>query len=227
MNLKIRNTKLSDYENIVKICKSIYPDSQPWNLQQITSHLELYPEGQFVVESEDDKKIVAMSASLVIRWDDYEFNSNWKVFTDSGKFTNHNPTTGRTLYGAEVMVHPDYQGQGIGKLIYKAREDLVKKQKLLRIRAGARLRGYAIHAQNLSPDEYVIEVIKGKLFDATLTFQLKRGFNVLGVVSDYLLNDPESLGYAAVIEWLNPEIAKPEDFELGEKKYRIKGPWSK
>jgi hypothetical protein len=34
---------------------------------------------------------------------------------------------------------------------------------------------------------------------------------VLAVVHAYLRNDPESLGYAAVIEWLNPAVALPED----------------
>jgi hypothetical protein len=35
---------------------------------------------------------------------------------------------------------------------------------------------------------------------------------VIGVVASYLHLDPESLGYAAVIEWLNPQVAKPADF---------------
>jgi hypothetical protein len=32
---------------------------------------------------------------------------------------------------------------------------------------------------------------------------------VIGVVSNYLRHDPESLGYAAVIEWLNAAV-EPE-----------------
>jgi hypothetical protein len=31
------------------------------------------------------------------------------------------------------------------------------------------------------------------------------------VVSGYLRHDPESLGHAAVIEWLNPEVATDAD----------------
>ena len=47
-------------------------------------------------------------------------------------------------------------------------------------------------------------------YDPTLSFQLKEGFHVLAVVPHYLSDDPESLGYAAVIEWLNPELIRPE-----------------
>jgi hypothetical protein len=48
--------------------------------------------------------------------------------------------------------------------------------------------------------------VQGELSDPTLSFQLRRGFRVLATVSGYLRHDPESLGYAAVIEWLNPEV---------------------
>ena len=35
-------------------------------------------------------------------------------------------------------------------------------------------------------------------------------FHVLAVVPHYLNDDPESMGYAAVIEWLNPELIRAE-----------------
>ena len=65
----------------------------------------------------------------------------------------------------------------------------------------------------MSPDEYVAAVVGGRLKDATLSFQLREGFKVISVVSEYLKFDPESLGFAAVIEWLNPAVAPPEEFD--------------
>lgn len=131
--------------------------------------------------------------------------------TDHGYFSNHDPENGRTLYGAEIMVDPDAQGKGAGSALYQARRDLAERLGLLRIRAGARLRDYHRFADSMSAEEYVRKVIHGELADRTLTFQLKRGFRVLAVVSDYLRNDPESLGYAAVIEWINERAASAED----------------
>lgn len=127
-------------------------------------------------------------------------------------FTNHDPLGGRTLYGAEAMVHPGAQRRGVGSRIYKARRDLVRRLALRRIRAAARLRGYHRHAKKMSAEEYVINVTHGELKDPTLSFQIKHGFRPIAVVSEYLRNDPESLGYAAIIEWLNPEVAKPQDY---------------
>ena len=112
------------------------------------------------------------------------------------------------MYGAEVMVDPERQGMGIGSRLYDARRELVVRLGLRRIRAGARLRHYHQYAAEMTPSEYVARVERGELSDPTLSFQLKRGFRVIAVVSGYLRHDPESLGFAAVIEWLNP--AAPE-----------------
>ena len=47
-------------------------------------------------------------------------------------------------------------------------------------------------------------VVHGAIVDHTLSFQLHEGFHVLAVVPRYLSDDSETLGYAALIEWLNP-----------------------
>lgn len=196
---------------MIALCERVYPDSIPWTVEQLASHVEVFPEGQFVVVDRTNGEVVGMASSLIVRWDDYAFDANWREWTAGGYFTNHDPETGRTLYGAEVMVHPRMRRRGIGKWFYAARRELVQRLGLLRIRAGARLRGYHKVADEMSPEEYAQAAVRGELSDPTLTFQLREGFEVLAVVHSYLRQDPESLGYAAVIEWLNPEVAKPED----------------
>ncbi|MBS1786260.1 MAG: GNAT family N-acetyltransferase [Acidobacteria bacterium] len=206
IHIVIRNTRPEDIPGIIALTMAVYPDSRPWSETQLASHLEVFPEGQFVAVERESKHIAGMSASLIIPWDDYEMESNWRDFTAGGLFTNHDPTRGRTLYGAEVMVHPDFQGGGVGKKLYRARRDLVEGLGLRRIRAGSRLRGFHYVADRMSAQEYVRQVVRGKLTDPTLNFQLKQGFRVLAVVSGYLRNDPESLGQAAVIEWINRKV---------------------
>src|SRR5262249_46939582 len=110
----------------------------------------------------------------------------------------------------EVMVDCAQQHHGIGELLYTARRELIESHRLLRIRAGARLRGYGCCAARLAPEQYVLAVCEGTEHDPTLSFQLREGFHVLAVVPHYLGDDPDSLGYAAVIEWLNPLLVKLE-----------------
>lgn len=210
----IRATRRDDIPGVIALCKAVYPDSAPWTAAQLESHLTVFPEGQLVAERLADGAIVGMAASLIILWDDYDQHDSWRDFTDRGFFTNHDPIHGRTLYGAEIMIDPAEQGHGVGSQLYAARRALAERLGVLRIRAGARLRGYHLHAASQTPVEYVNAVVDGTLTDPTLTFQLHRGFHVIDVVSNYLMQDPESLGYAAIIQWLNPALATAQDWRV-------------
>lgn len=211
-HIEVRQTQLTDVPAVIALCEAVYPQSPPWKPEQLESHLDRFPHGQLVAVERPTDRVVGMASSLIVRWDEYDIDATWRHMTASGWFTNHDPT-GRTLYGAEVMVHPELQGHGIGKRLYAARRDIARGLGLLRIRAGARLRGYHRYASDLSPEEYVLRILRGELSDPTLSFQLKQRFRVIAVVEGYLRNDPESLGHAAVIEWINHQVATRDDWK--------------
>jgi len=217
---QVRALRHPDFAAVIALCGRVYPESLPWTEKQLASHLAVFPEGQLVAEEGASGRLVGLASSLIVRWDDYDFHAEWREWTDHGTFSNHDAANGRTLYGAEVMVDPAVQRRGVGKSLYAARRDLVSRLGLRRIRAGARLRGYHRWADRLTPEDYVGGVVRGEIQDPTLTFQLREGFDVLAVVHAYLRNDPESLGYAAIIEWLNPEVAGPENSNGRDPRYR-------
>jgi hypothetical protein len=74
------------------------------------------PEGQFVAVARETGRVVGIAASLIILWDDYEFTELAGVH---GQRHVHQPRpgAGRTLYGAEVMVHPDAAAAGSVKAL--------------------------------------------------------------------------------------------------------------
>ena len=196
----------------MKLTSRVYPGAPCWTPEQLASHNAVFPEGQIVAVRASDNAVVGIAASLIVWWDDYDIDTSWRDFTAAGTFANHDPEHGRTLYGAEVMVDPDLQGKGVGSMLYEARRKLTRELGLLRIRAGARLRDYHKVADRMSAEEYVAAIVQGAVTDRTVGFQLRHGFNVIGVVSNYLRHDPESLGHAAVIEWVNSEIAEKEGY---------------
>ena len=204
----VRLTAPADFDGIIDLTREVYPGALPWHLEQLASHLATFPEGQFVAVDKGGR-VIGMAASLIVLWDDYDVSSSWRDFTAGGTFANHDPVNGRTLYGAEVMVRPSAQGVGVGTKLYAVRQELAERLGLLRIRAGARLRGYHEVASIMTAREYVDLVVRGVRWDPTLSFQLRRGFTVLDVIGGYLRNDAESLGYAAIIEWINPRAAAP------------------
>lgn len=208
--IEVRQTTPADFEGIIRVTRAVYPTSPPWSVAQLASHLEVFPEGQLVAVEVPDQRVVGMAASLVVTWDQYDRTATWREITDGGTFRNHDPS-GRTLYGAEVMVHPDVQRRRIGKRLYAERRGIAERRALLRIRAGARLRGYERYAKRMTAEEYVLAVLRGAIKGPTLSFQLREGFAVFAIVPGYLPGDPESLGWAALIEWLNPRVATAAD----------------
>lgn len=212
MDVEVRTTRPDDFPGIIELSQRVYPESLPWSERALRSHLDVFAQGQLVAVEPDTQHVVGMAASLIVRWDDYDIDTSWREITAGGMFTNHDPE-GRTLYGAEIMVRPDLQGHGIGKKIYKARRELARTLRMRRIRAGARLRGYHRHAAEMDAETYVMKVVRGELTDPTLTFQLRQHFRVVAVIKGYLRFDPASLGYAAVIEWINHDVAKKRDYE--------------
>lgn len=206
--VRVRHTDPSDFARIAELCRRVYPETLPWTPEQLDSHHRLFPEGQLVATLGDE--VVGMVASLIVHWDDYDTLDSWERFTSDGTFTNHDPKRGHTLYAAEAIVDPNVQHHGVGGALYRGRRALVERLGLRRIRAGGRLRGYHRYATSLDAAGYVEEVVHGRLVDDTLTFQLHEGFHVVAVVPHYLADDPESLGWAAVIEWLNPLEIRPQ-----------------
>lgn len=203
----MRPARPEDVPEIIALCRTVYPDSPAWTREQLLHHQQIFPEGQLVATDPATGAVVGYAASLVVLWDDYHLDDSWRDFTQGGMFTNHDPVAGHTLYGADVMSDPARRGQGIGKALYAARRALVKRLGLWRIRAGARLRGYHRVADRMTPGQYLATVVAGGLSDPTLTFQLAQGFRPVALVQGYLRHDPESLGHAVVIEWLNPEVS--------------------
>jgi GNAT superfamily N-acetyltransferase len=207
-SIVVRLTRSEDIPGIIDLCERVYPFSPPWKAEQLQSHIDVFPEGQLVAQDSDSDRILGMVASLIVFWDDYGFSDDWRTFTGRGFFENHDPVNGKTLYGAEIMVDPIARKRGVGSALYAARFELAVRLSLKRIRAGARLRGYHNYSAQLTPEKYVEKVVRSEIYDPTLSFQLGRGFKVLGVVSDYLKSDPESAGCVAIIEWQNPNVSQ-------------------
>ncbi len=186
-----------------------------WGESHLRSHLRVFPEGQLVAIYEG--RIVGAVATLIVDLsrDPHRLHT-WAGITDSGYFNNHNPE-GDTLYGGDVYVDPNCQRMGVGSALYEARRKLCQRLNLRRILAGGRLVKYNEYRDSISAEEYAQRVVQGEINDPVLSFQLKQGFILRGVLPNYL-PDAKSCNYASLIEWLNPKFkAKP----AGARKVRI------
>jgi GNAT superfamily N-acetyltransferase len=205
---RIRPMQDHDVDDLIEICRLVYPDEPPYTPEQLVDHRKVFPAGQFIAEHVETGRAVGVQATLVVRWSEYGDESTWTRFTGGGTFLNHDPVKGRTLYGAEMMVHPEHQHHGLSRALIEATRDLVRLLGLKRIRAGSRIAGYHRHVKELTPEAYAAEVMAGRIFDPVLSIHLKEGWSFFGIAHRYLPGDAESGGAAALIEWVNPEAAK-------------------
>lgn len=204
--VRVRNTRPEDFAAIRELQRKTYPTIASWTDEQLASQVAMFPQGQFVAEQ--GGRVVGAAASLVIPWDEYGVDHTWHTVTGDGNFTTHDPG-GRTLYGAEVVVDAGRRGNGIGRALYTARRQLCQRMNLRRIIAAGRLPGYRNVKDVMSPELYAMRVVWGDIPDPVLRFQMSQGFHYCGVIHNYLPEDRESCGNAALIVWLNPRYAPP------------------
>lgn len=196
----LRTLRPDDYDRWRELLARCFPTLRPWSREQLESQLSHFPEGQICIEV--DGQLVASSSSLIVDYDDYTEWHDYLDIADQGYIRNHDPE-GDTLYGIEMMVHPDFRGQKLSRRLYEARKQLCRDLNLARMIIGGRIPGYAKYKNELTAQRYVERVIAKGLFDPVLTAQLSNGFQLRELLEDYLPSDEDSAGWATCLEWPN------------------------
>jgi len=205
MSYKVVNSTVEMASELALIQQASFPTLSSEELitaEHYKRHVDLFPEGQFAAIDEQGK-VVASSTDFRIDMDFEHYEHRYIDIVDGNWLGNHDPN-GQWLYGADIGVHPNNRGQGISKLMYAARHDLVKRLNLKGHVAGGMLVGYGNYKDSLSVEDYVNQVIAEKIFDATLSVQLRRGFKVKGIIQNYV-DDASCDNKAALIVWENPD----------------------
>lgn len=210
---RLRLMEPRDYPTISELCRIVYPHDTPYTTEELAEHHAVYPQGQFVVEHGPSEQAVGVHFTLRLRFADFHIDDPWDVLTARGTFADHDPG-GPTLYGADVFVSPAHQHHGLAHALTDATRGLVIQESLWRMVGGSRLPGYGAVAAAVPPDEYVHEVMAGTRTDPVLSAHLKDGWQVVRPIQGYLQHDPESAGWAAVIQWVNPECPPPPAYAL-------------
>lgn len=201
--LVVRKAENKDIPQICKLSAKVYQLNVGYKESTIRGQINNYPEGHFVAVYED--RIVGYCASILLPEERVLAPHTWKEITGGGYGTTHTPH-GDYLYGYEVFVDPELRKHRIGQRFYNARKKLVEFYRLKGIVFAGRLPGLSKKRKTWnSVEEYVQKVLNKEVRDTVLSFQIRNGFEVLGVLKDYLPLDKESKGYAAHLIWRNPK----------------------
>jgi predicted amidohydrolase/GNAT superfamily N-acetyltransferase len=220
--LRIRNATLQDIDGILRLDEKVYPGLKPYTASMLRGHINMFAAGQFVIEY--DGNIIAYCATFRISGDIALKPHSWNEITGGGYASRHDPN-GEYLYGMEVLVDPDYRGYRLGKRLYNERKKLCRDLRLKGIVFGGRLPTWQKRRKKYaSIEKYVKQVENKKADDPVLGFQLRNGFEVIGVLPDYNPEDRDSLGYAVHLIWHNPAIPRDEAQTDNKKHYGARLP---
>lgn len=216
-NYSIRHVAPEDYEAIIEICSLVYPEEAPYTREELEDHRQVFPQGQFVAVENSRDEVAGVHFTLRLRMTDFHIDDSWDILTSGGSFLDHN-ADGPTLYGADIMVHPTHQHHGIAHALTDQARFLVQEEQLWRMVGASRLPGYGKFSHEMTAEAYVEEVVAGNHFDPVLSIHLKDGWTVVRPILGYLQHDPDSAGWAVVIQWVNPACPPPSQFDLSELK---------
>lgn len=195
----LRLRRPEDAAEIRDLMVRVYPPPHGpeaiWSTENLLRHLSHFPEGQLVVEA--GRTLVGTATTHRVPLEAALAPHTWSEITGRGSLSTHDPE-GDAFYGVNIAVDRDWQGRGVGRLMYQARIDLARRLGCRAFVAGARIPGYHRVAEAMSPETYVEAVATGRIFDPTLSKQLRIGFQVRGVLRDYA-PDVETMGHAALI----------------------------
>lgn len=204
--LVYRAMRIADIRGVQELEAASFPSIPPdkhWKHDMLRAHVKKFPEGQFVAEI--DGWIIGSSTSLRVPLERALQHHRWTEITGGGYITTHDPE-GDAIYGTEIMVHPEARRGGIARKLYHLRQDLARQLNARALVTGGRIPGYAKHAERMGATEYVKSVLAGHRTDRTLSAQLSSGFQVAGVMSNYI-TDQNSLHHATLLIWWNLDYA--------------------
>ena len=206
--LVIRNAKLSDIPQIQALSQKVYTKDQGYTAAELRGQINRFSEGQFVAILEG--KVVGYCSSLIISEKKAMREHNWREITGNGFCSTHNPS-GEYLYGVDIFVDPQCRRIKIGERFYKERKILCKQLELKGIIFAGRMPFLKKKYRQVgSAKEYLKQVLEKKIRDPVINFQLRQGFEILGILKGYLPQDNDSMGNAIHMIWQNPDVSRQE-----------------
>ncbi len=155
----------------------------------------------------DGDKAVGLGSGMLCDFNFGKPQHTLDEFVGDGSCKNHNPR-GAYYYGTDISVHPGYRRRGIGGTLYELRKGVVRRLNKRGIIAGGEIPGYARYIGQMSAQDYIASVVAGEIYDPTLNFQLRNGFQVRGTLKNYF-HDKTTRGWASLIVWENPDYREP------------------
>ncbi len=190
-----RREHAAQMETLQIACFPTLADAERFKAAHYRHHMEIFPEGQIVAL--DGDRVVGATTTLRL---DFDFDHVTHTFEDviQGGWLSSHMDRGAWLYGADISVSAEARGRGIATALYAARQELVYRLGLAGQVTVGMLPGYGRVKDEMSAESYYDGVMRGSIYDPTLSMQIKVGFEPRALLAGYL-NDPVCNNYGALL----------------------------
>ena len=199
--LHLQNTQPQHTKALAALQTIVFPtlsEAERMAERHYRHHLQLFPEGQFVVLDGDQPVAMTSTIRHPLTLEDHTFLE----ISDHLWLNTHEPT-GDWLYGMDMGVHPDYRGRGLARELYRARQETCRQLGLKGQITVGMPNGYFRYADRMPLEQYYELLVKGELKDPTVSAQQKIGFQPIRLIPNYL--DDPSCGHGGVLMVLRVE----------------------
>src|SRR6516162_682596 len=193
--LHTRPEHAAQLEELQRICFPTLDDTERFRAPHYLKHIDLFPDGQFVVI--DGERVVGATTTLRLNFDFDHIDHTFADIIQGGWLTSHEPE-GAWLYGADVGVDPDYRGRGLATALYAARQETVWRLGLKGQVTAGMIPGYGAVKERMPAEDYYRDVVAGVVRDSTLSMQMGVGFEPKALLANYL-NDPICDNYSVLL----------------------------
>jgi len=197
----IQNSQPEHAAGLNALQKIVFPklsDDEIFTKEHYLKHIQAFPEGQFVIL--DGDKVIGMSTTVRSK-----LLSEPHTFLEASGdliLNNYDPD-GDWLSGLDVGVNPAYRGYGLGREIYRARQDLVNFLGLKGQFTVGMINGYYKMRLQMTPQDYFDKLMKKEINDPTVSLQERIGFTLKKLIPDYC--DDETCGNCGVLMTLDAD----------------------
>ena len=206
--LEVRHARAKDIPGIAALVRRVYDDMPAYTHGEIRGQINNFRDGCFVALLDDE--VVGYCATMQVAQALAFQDHDWDEITGNGFGSRHDPT-GDWLYGYEMCVDPKVRGVRIGRRLYEERRALAEERDLTGIVFAGRMPNYRRNKRKVAgPEDYLEQVLAGKIHDPVLRFQLANGFEPDRVLEGYLPEDRASEANAVLMKWRNPYVERDQ-----------------
>lgn len=197
--MRISHTRPEHAAALEALQRTVFPtlaEAETMTAWHFRRFAEVFPEGQFVALT-DDGRVVGSTSTMRCDFDFEHPQHTFLGFTGNLTLSTHRPD-GAWLYGLDIMVHPNFRKMGIARMLYRARQAYCRANGLRGQVTTGMLNGYWPRRAEMPPETYFEKLLAGEIADPTVSAQQRIGWEIVGLVPDYL-DDPQCGNYGVLL----------------------------